>query len=145
MADNYAATPGVGITFAGDDIGGVMSPRIKVQWGADGTATDVSAAAPMPVDAAAAAPTLYAVTLTSANTEYSQALPNPTRGISIKCRSAAAIRYAWVTGKVAAPTDPYQTIPANTEYSMDDIKYTSPTLYLASASAGVIVEIEAWS
>lgn len=48
MADNYNATPGSGLTFAGDDIGGVISPRIKIQVGADGVASDVSAASPLP-------------------------------------------------------------------------------------------------
>jgi len=49
MADNYDYTPGSGGTAAGDLIGGVMYPRIKVTSGADGTATDVSTDAPLPV------------------------------------------------------------------------------------------------
>jgi hypothetical protein len=49
MADNVAITPGSGATIAADDIGGVLHQRIKIETGADGTATDVSAANPMPV------------------------------------------------------------------------------------------------
>lgn len=50
MADNVIANAGSGgATFAADDISGVHYPRSKLVWGADGTATDASAAAPLPV------------------------------------------------------------------------------------------------
>lgn len=49
MADNIGYTPGTGATVAADDIGGVLFQRIKPTWGEDGAATDVSAAAPLPV------------------------------------------------------------------------------------------------
>lgn len=51
MADNLAYTPGSGATVATDDIGGAHYQRIKLASGADGTATDVSAAAPLPIAA----------------------------------------------------------------------------------------------
>jgi len=38
MADNYAATQGAGTTFAADDVGGVLYPRLKLALGADGAA-----------------------------------------------------------------------------------------------------------
>lgn len=47
MADNYTAG---GYAFASDDVGGIQSPRVKVQWGADGAASDASASAPLPVE-----------------------------------------------------------------------------------------------
>ena len=50
MADNVDITPGSGATVAADEIGGVKHQRVKVQHGADGSATDVSAASPLPVD-----------------------------------------------------------------------------------------------
>lgn len=53
MADNYTFTEGSGKTGASDDIGSVHYPRIKVSWGADGSATDTSTAAPFPVRATA--------------------------------------------------------------------------------------------
>lgn len=50
MADNYTANAGSGgDTFGADDIGGVKIPRVKPMHGADGSATDVSTASPMPV------------------------------------------------------------------------------------------------
>ena len=49
MADNFTTNAGSGgATFASDDIGGVQYPRVKPSWGADGSATDASVAAPMP-------------------------------------------------------------------------------------------------
>jgi hypothetical protein len=48
MADNVAITPGTGASIAADDIGGVLHQRVKLSVGADGSATDLSAANPMP-------------------------------------------------------------------------------------------------
>lgn len=42
--------------MSSDDIAGVKVQRVKVQHGADGSATDVSAASPMPVNQTAALP-----------------------------------------------------------------------------------------
>jgi hypothetical protein len=53
LADNIAVTPGTGATVAADDISGVLYQRVKVQHGGDGTATDTSAADPLPVGDAA--------------------------------------------------------------------------------------------
>jgi len=56
MADNLTALANTGTgtdVLATDEIGGVHYPRSKMVWGADGVATDVSAADPMPVTAAA--------------------------------------------------------------------------------------------
>lgn len=89
--------------------------------------------------------TTYNVTLTSADTEYSQALPSDCRAFSFRCRTSYNVRFAYVTGKVAGPTAPYQTLRANGEYWKDSVHPASLTLYLASDEAGVVVEIEAWS
>lgn len=52
MADNFTANAGSGgATFASDDISSVQYPRVKPSWGADGSATDTSVAAPLPVQA----------------------------------------------------------------------------------------------
>ena len=49
MADNISVTAGSGTTVATDDVGGVQYQRVKIAWGADGSATDASNAAPFPV------------------------------------------------------------------------------------------------
>lgn len=51
MADDIELNAGAGgDTVAADEIGGVKHQRVKVQHGADGAATDVSTASPLPVD-----------------------------------------------------------------------------------------------
>jgi hypothetical protein len=51
MSDSVGYTPGVGAEIAVDEIAGIKHQRVKMQFGADGVATDVSAANPMPVTA----------------------------------------------------------------------------------------------
>lgn len=91
-------------------------------------------------------PTLYTVTMTSGNTEYSQELPADTKFFTVRCRTNFAVRLAFVTGKVAASTDPFKTIVAGSEYvSPDDISWhTAKTIYFACSTAAKVVEIEVW-
>jgi len=50
MADNITVAPAAeGVQYALDDVGGVLHQRVKVEFGEDGSATDVSAANPLPV------------------------------------------------------------------------------------------------
>ena len=97
------------------------------------------------VDSAATVPSLYAVTITDANTQYSQTLPAICRRLRFQCRTAFDVRFAFVTGKVASPTDPYRTLKAGMVYDSGPIKGAGGKLYLASAQAGVVVEVEAWA
>ena len=96
-------------------------------------------------------PAIYNVTLTNANTEYSQALPATVRAFALQPRTAVDVRLAFVTGKVATPTAPYWTMKGGGGFSVDDVSLNPAlgegplTLYLGSASAGTIVEITAWS
>lgn len=62
MVDNVAITAGSGTTLASDDIGGVQYPRVKISQGADGSATDVSSAAPLNVTLANGTVPSHAVT-----------------------------------------------------------------------------------
>lgn len=50
MADNVSVTAGTGTPIATDDVGGVQYQRVKVTFGVDGAAADVSASDPLPVD-----------------------------------------------------------------------------------------------
>lgn len=93
--------------------------------------------------------TVYNVTLTDADTEYSLDLPAGVVELSFQARTAAAVRFAWETGKVATPTAPYATVKAGSAYTeeFDPLREGSPdgrTLYLASAAAGTVVEVTVW-
>ena len=97
-------------------------------------------------DPVVATPTDYNLTLTNADTEYSQAMPANCRRFEFQCRTEVTVRHAVVTGKVAASTAPFLTLKAGDYYDSGPINQgASPsTLYFASATAGVIMEIRAW-
>lgn len=84
---------------------------------------------------------IYNLTLTSANTEYSQALPNNARKVMIKCRTSAAMKLSYTSGESGSN---YLTIPADQTYWDDHIN-TVQTVYLQSTTAGVVAEIMVWT
>lgn len=92
-------------------------------------------------------PTVYNVTCTVADTQYSQALPANCRKFELQARTEAILRFAFVTGKVATPTAPWLTLKAGDYYYSPDMMQTaSPsTLFVASPTAGTVVEILAWT
>ena len=87
----------------------------------------------------------FTVTLTNANTEYSQVLPDNTKKIEFQARGSADVRWALVTGKVAGPTAHYSTLKADGDYAQDFLDLVNKTLYFASSTAGTVVEGIAWS
>ena len=104
-----------------------------------------SSAGSLPVN-----PTIYNVTMTVADTEYSQQLSRYTKKFLIHTRDETPFRLAFETGFVATPTEPYFTHPANTRYWEDDVCLRvanadwDGTLYFASDSAGKVIEIIEW-
>ena len=98
------------------------------------------------VDPAASTPGIANLTLASADTEYSQAMPSNCRRFEFQCRASYDVRYQFETGKVAAPAAPYMTLKAGGALDSGPISQgDSPsTLYFASSTAGVVVEILYW-
>lgn len=94
---------------------------------------------------AAGTPVIYNVTMTLADTEYDQALPANTKKYTIQTRDGTAFRMAFVTGKVAGPTEPYLSIGTDGFHHEDSINPASLTLYFACGDAGKVAEILAWS
>lgn len=91
-------------------------------------------------------PTIYNVTMTNADTEYSQALPANTRLVEFRCQDITSdVRFAFITGKVATPTAPYRNLFAGETKTLEDMNITSKTLYFASSIAGAKMEIECWT
>lgn len=89
--------------------------------------------------------TTYNVTMTNANTEYSQALPANTRLVEFRCQDITSdVRFAFVTGKVAIPTAPYRNLFAGEVKTIEGMNITDKTLYFASSVAGAKIEIECW-
>lgn len=89
----------------------------------------------------------FNITLTTADTEYNQALPAGVRAFTLKTRLGAAgvVRWAFVTGKVATPTEPYSTLDETQPYWEQNLVAASVTLYFASPVAGTVVEVVAWA
>ena len=94
-------------------------------------------------------PFIYNVTMTVANTEYSQELPENCKAYLVHTRDETVFRLAFETGYVATPTEPYLTVLANSRYFeplIGNITYGGAriTLYFASTNAGKVIEIVAW-
>ena len=87
--------------------------------------------------------TVSTLTLTNADAEYSFTPSAPLSNLTFQCRSAFAVRFATVTGKVATPTDPYATLKAGQSFNLRDLQRVdaAQTWYFASSEAGVVVEI----
>lgn len=92
----------------------------------------------------ASTPTIYNVTMTLANTEYSQVAPANTKKITIQTRDGTAFRLAFETGKVATPTAPYYSIKVGDVYYDDQIHIGAITIYFACSIAGKVIEMIAW-
>ena len=95
-------------------------------------------------------PNIYNVTMTVADTEYSQVLPLRCLQFMVHTRDESEFRLAFETGIVAAPGTPYLTVKAGCRYHEPDVNNDFPladrvTLYFASDDAGKIIEIVAWS
>jgi len=101
------------------------------------------------VDKTAMTCTLFNLTLTSANTEYSQVLPVSARFVRVSIIDGTAannFRLAWTTGKVATPTAPFLKFFNDGTYSTPDkVFLAGATLFLASSLAGAVAQIEVWS
>jgi len=92
-------------------------------------------------------PTIYNLTIPTANTEYSQVLPATTRRISVSIQDGIAsenYRIAFVTGKVATPTAPYLKYFQDIEYAEKDINLAGYTIYLAASIGSKVAQILAW-
>lgn len=93
----------------------------------------------------ASTPVIYNVSMTLADTEYSQALPAGTKKFLLHTRDGSAFRLAFETGRVAGAIEPYFTVPVNTSYSEDLIEATGLILYFSSSSSNLTLEIIAWT
>ena len=87
-------------------------------------------------------PYVYNKTLTDANTEYSQALPANTTRFTLQARTSVDVKLCFTA--LASGTT-YVTIKAGSSYSEEGLDLASTTLYMQSASAGIVVEVVAWT
>lgn len=94
MADNVGYTPGTGATIAADDLSGVLYQRVKISEGADGSATDVSAANPMPSSVpGAVSATILSLTTAATGSNYTAFSSQTCQSLDIVNTSSVAIEY----------------------------------------------------
>jgi hypothetical protein len=92
--DNVGYTPGTGATIAADDIGGILHQRVKISEGADGSATDVSAANPMPTSVpGAVSATILTLTTAATGANYTAFSSQVCQSLDIVNTSSVAIEY----------------------------------------------------
>ena len=94
-------------------------------------------------------PVIVNTTMTLANTEYIQVLPENCKGFIIHTRDETVFRLAFETGHVATPTVPYFTIVATKAFGTGDVfNYTFGgnllTLFFASPNGGKVIELIYW-
>jgi len=94
------------------------------------------------VTSAPASPTIYNLSMPLAATEYSQALTNNTKKITIKVRGGGTLRVAFASGDTNVN---YLTIPPGASYSESDLNLVGKTVYLQCNSAGRVAEILEWT
>lgn len=91
----------------------------------------------------AAAPSIYNITMATADKEYLQALPSNTKQFEFRCRGDYDVRFAYETLKVGTPTAPYRTLEAKQTKFQQQLN-TEATLYIACSTDSQIVELEVW-
>jgi hypothetical protein len=101
---------------------------------------------PAQIQQSGVTPTIADVAMAAANTEYSYALPTSTKCFTIHIKDdSAAYRVAYVTGKVAGSTEPYINMLIGGYYVEPTLLTPAGlTLYFASGTAGVEMEITSW-
>ena len=94
----------------------------------------------------ATTPILYNITMTVADTEYSQLLPDDTKKVEFRCRDIGfSTRYAYETGKVATPTVPYGILAPGETKTVEGLNLTTKTLYFACGTGTKVMQIEVWT
>lgn len=76
-------------------------------------------------------------TITSANTEYSIALPLNCKRFILKGRTSFSIKLAYSVGMSGTT---FFTVPPSTTY-VDESYYSNQTIYFQSPQSGVILEV----
>lgn len=147
MSDNVKVTQGSGTTMATNDIGGVHYPRSKVVIGIPGTATDVSAANPMPVTQADAVkavknPAIFnAMTSSSPGTETSLDLGTIKR-FRVQNRGNVRLQVSYASGQSGTE---FYTVPPGSVYEEKEIDDQDVTLYFQAPAASQRLEFVTWN
>jgi len=106
----------------------------------------ISDSNPLPVEATinvsnVGTPTIFNVTATDKDTEYSQLLPDNTAQFIVRARNRSRLQISYTTGQTSTN---YLTIMPGNIYSVESIKLTGKTIYFESSKDNTVVEIVTW-
>lgn len=85
---------------------------------------------------------IYTIKMVEADKEYSQKLPEHTKGYTIQITDGTAFRLQTEPGRVAKAKRPYWTVPLNTSDDEDGLDLENTTLYFAGSTANKTIEIK---
>lgn len=85
---------------------------------------------------------IYTKKMVLADTEYSQRLPDHTKGYTIQTTDGAAFRFSTEPGRVAKAKRPFWTVPANTSDDEDGLDLVGVIFYFAASVADKTIEIK---
>lgn len=124
MADNILVDNGVltDYSVATDDIAGIHYQRVKVTWGTDGSAADVSENAPLPVRQPVA-PTATVVSVADSASVQTLKVANSARKMLIICNNSTEILYVKL-GSAASLSDFTYKVFANGHLELPQPMYT---------------------
>lgn len=95
-----------------------------------------------------AIPTIQTVQLNVDDQEFSIVLPERTREFTMQPRDSSTVRFAFVTGKVAGPTEPFATMKSGGPFAVERIAGSSVgtiTIFFATSSGtSPFVEVVSW-
>ncbi len=84
---------------------------------------------------------VYTVKMKNADRQYSQLLPEHTKGFTIQTTDGTAFRFSTEPGRVAGANRPYWSVPTNSSYDEEGLDLHAVTLYFASSIADRTIEI----
>ena len=85
---------------------------------------------------------VYTVKMVEADKEYSQKLPEHTKGYTAHVSDGTAFRIQIEPGRVAGANRPYWTVPINTSDTENYLNLTNTILYFACSTANKTMEIK---
>lgn len=143
MTDNVTVQTGIGASLpnntaiATDNIGGINYQRIKISFGADGSATDLSTTSPLPVYGSISPTTQWTVTTTPSSQVTSSVSPTTQWTVTTTPSSQVTNSVSPTTQWTVSVTPTTQFTVTTTPSSVASVTLTSGTAALGTVAPSV--------
>lgn len=84
---------------------------------------------------------IYTIKMTVADRQYSQRLPDHTKGFTIQTTDGTSFRLSSEANRVAGANRPYWSVATNSSFDETELDLEGVTLYFASSTADKTIEI----